>query len=330
MPTTMRAAFIRRYGDNDEVRVGPRKVPKVSAREVLIRVHAAAINPRDWMLRDGTYPFRHLVVGFPKVLGSDVAGTIEKLGAEVEGLRVGDEVVAMQTTLGQMGGFAEYMCVNASAVGPKPARMSFEQAAGLGVAGLTALQALRDEARLERGERVAVIGASGGVGHYAVQIAHNCFGAEVVGVCSGANLELVRELGCDQTIDYRSEDVVEALAASGDVDVVFDTVGRGCLGDYRSCLRARGRYVSTVPRLDNARDQLRTLVRHRVGFVPGAISRMILVRPLGCDLAVLAGMADAGDLVTHIDSVYDLEQIHEALDRSRSRRARGKIVLKLL
>lgn len=328
MPKNMRAAFIRRYGDNGAVCVGPREVPGVSPRELLIEVRAAAINPRDYMLRRGTYPFRHLVVGFPKVLGSDVAGVVKKVGAQVRGLKVGDEVVAMQTTLGQMGGFAEFMCVNASAVGRKASNMSFAEAAGLGVAGLTALQALRDEARLRRGERVVVVGAVGGVGHYGVQIA-KAMGAEVIGVCSEPNHELARELGCDQVIDYRNEEVIDVLASSGSVDVVFDTIGRGCLGDYRRCLRRRGRYVSTVPRLDNTRDQLRTMLRHRARLLPGPVSRTILVRPVGADLDRLAQMAEAGELRTIIDSEFELEQICEALARSESRRARGKIVLRL-
>ena len=328
MPKTMRAAYIRRYGDNEVVCVGPRRIPRVSPRELRIEVHAACVNPRDWLLRDGRYVFRHFVVGFPKVLGSDVSGVVRAVGAKVVGMRVGDEVVAMQTTFGQMGGYAEQMVVNASAVGRKSNSMSFAEAAGLPVAGLTALQALRDDARVRGDERVVVLGASGGVGHYAVQIA-KYFGAEVVGVCSEPNHAFVRELGCDHTIDYRSQDTVAALTTLGRADIVFDAIGKGSLSLYRPCMRPGGRYISTVPTPENARDQLRSTPTHLLGMPPGMISRTVLCKPSGADLDLLASMADEGALRTHIDAVYSLCDVREALTRSRTQRARGKIILEI-
>lgn len=335
MPKMMRAAFIRRYGDNDAIQVGPRPVPRVGPRAVLIEVHAACVNPRDWLLRDGRYVFRHLVVGFPKILGSDVAGTVLKRGPLVRGLEVGDEVYGMQTTFGQMGAYAEYMSVYGGVVARKPKTASFAEAAGLPVAGLTALQGLRDDLRVRSGERVAVIGASGGVGHYAVQIARH-MGAEVIGVCSEANEALVSELGADRTIDYRSCDVTRELDGLGGVDVVYDAIGKGSLERYRACLRAGGRYLSTVPTVDNALDQVLSIPTRRLSDIAETInlplppsSKTVLVRPNREDLDELARLVDAGVLTTHIDSVYPLAEVKDALARSRSQRTRGKIILQV-
>ncbi|PRQ06939.1 NADP-dependent oxidoreductase [Enhygromyxa salina] len=322
----MLAAYIERFGGDEVVRVEPRPIPEVGPSQVLIAVHAAAVNPRDWLLRDGRYVFRSFVVGFPKVLGSDVAGVVAAVGPRVSRFRPGDEVVAMQTTLGQMGGFAEYMAVHERAVAHEPRSADHAHCAGLGVAGLTALQALRDDVGLRGHERVAILGASGGVGHYAVQVG-KYLGAQVIGVCSGANHAWVRELGADEVIDYRTQDVVGALAASGGVDVVFDAIGKSSLERVRGCLRAGGRYVSTVPTGENARDQLRSTPTQLLGMPGGLVSRMVLCRSRGADLAVLASMVDAGGLRTVIDSVYPLAQTRDALARSRTQRARGKIIL---
>ena len=322
----MQAAYIERFGGNEVVQVGPRPVPTPGRSQVLIKVHAAAVNPRDWLLRDGRYVFRHLVIGFPKILGSDVSGVVSAVGRGVTGLRPGDEVVAMQTTLGQMGGFAGSMAVHQRAVARKPTSVGHPDTAGLGVAGLTALQALRDDARLRGHERVAILGASGGVGHYAVQIARY-FGARVIGVCSEPNHALARELGADEVIDYRSQDVVATLADTGGVDVVFDAIGKSSLARMRPALRAGGRYVSTVPTAHNAGDQLRSTPTHLIGAPGGLVSRTVLCRSRGSDLAVLAGMVDAGALRTVIDSVYPLARVTEALARSRTQRARGKIII---
>lgn len=316
---TMQAAYIERYGGDEVVKIGPRPKPEPGPRQVLIEVHAAAINPRDFLLREGRYVFKHLVLGFPKILGSDVSGRVAEVGSKVTRVRVGDRVVAMQTTFGQMGAFAEFMAVDEDAVALAPKSSDHAHTAGLPVAGLTALQALRDDAHLRGDERVAILGAAGGVGHYAVQIAKH-LGAHVVAVCSAANESLVRELGADEVIDYRSRDVVAALAESGRVDVVLDAIGKSSLARVRACLREGGRYITTVPNPANLRDALRSLSKP-------PISRMVLCRPRGQDLEVLAGMVDAGALRTVIDSTFPLARTADALARSRTQRARGKIIL---
>lgn len=315
----MQAAYIERYGGNEVVKIGPRPVPEPGPRQVLIEVHAASVNPRDFLLREGRYVFRHFVFGFPKILGSDVSGVVVACGPKVSRVRPGDAVVAMQTTFGQMGAFAEYMAVDERAVALAPKSTDHAHTAGLPVAGLTALQALRDDARLRGDERVAILGASGGVGHYAVQIAKH-LGARVIGVCSASNESFVRELGADDVIDYRARDVVATLADAGGVDVVFDAIGKSGLARVRACLRAGGRYVTTVPNAANLRAAVRTS-----RFSP--TSRMVLCRPRGRDLDVLTAMVDAGALRTVIDSTYPLETSADALARSRTQRARGKIVI---
>ncbi|KIG13832.1 Bifunctional protein: zinc-containing alcohol dehydrogenase [Enhygromyxa salina] len=160
----MQAAYIERFGDDQVVRVGPRPIPEVGPSQVVIAVHAAAVNPRDWLLRDGRYVFRSLVFGFPKILGSDVAGVVAATGARATRFQPGDAVIAMQTTLGQMGGFAEYMAVHEDAVAHKPRCADHAHSAGLSVAGLTALQALRDNARCVALSSASYARASGG-GH---------------------------------------------------------------------------------------------------------------------------------------------------------------------
>ena len=324
----MRAAFIERHGGNEVVQVGTQPVPSLRPDQVLIRVHASCVNPRDWLLRDGRYVFRHFVRGFPIILGSDVSGVIAATGPLVRDLHVGDAVVAMQTTLGQMGAYAQYMAVAARAVGRKPLLADHEHASGLGVAGLTALQALRDDGRLRPGERVAILGASGGVGHYAVQIAKYLGAGRVVGVCSAANEAFVRELGADATLDYRSGDVVAALADAGGVDLVFDAIGKGDLRRHRPCLRPGGRYVTTVPTAKNTEDQLRSLVGRALGR-DAPVARTVLVRPTRRDLEQLAAMMDMGELRTVVDSVHELDAVTDALARSRTQRARGKIIIRI-
>jgi NADPH:quinone reductase-like Zn-dependent oxidoreductase len=324
----MQAAFIERYGGDEVVQVGPRPIPSVGPEQVLIEVHAASVNPRDFLLREGKYVFRGLVSGPVRVLGSDVAGVVVAVGARVTSPRVGDRVVAMQTTFGQMGGFAEYMAVHHSAVAHGPKSGDHAQAAGLPVAGLTALQALRDEVELRGDEHVAILGASGGVGHYAVQIA-KYFGARVTGVASAANHAFVTELGADECIDYRTQDVVATLTRAGGVDVVFDAIGKSSLAKVQACLRGGGRYVTTVPSGRTTLDELLSSPARVWSGWPGLRARTVLCRPRGRDLALLVDMLDFGTLHTTIDSEYPLAATAEALARSRTQRTRGKIIIRV-
>jgi len=321
----MEAAFIERHGAiGDVVRVGERPEPVPRNDQVLIEVRAAAVNPRDWLLVEGRYVFAVLAGRLPLVLGSDVAGTVVGLGPDAAGFAIGDDVLAMQTPRGRFGGFAERVVVRSGAVARKPSGLSFDAAAGIGVAGLTALQALRDDAALQSGEHVVVVGASGGVGSFAVQLARRA-GARVTGICSGANESLVRRLGCDDVIDYTATDFRDQVR---DADVVFDTIGRERLATVRRCLEAGGRYVTTVPTAANSLDQALGMTLGRLRR-SSPRSRTVVCRALGADLQELADLGASGELEVPIDSTFALPDIAAALVRSKTRRARGKIVIRV-
>ncbi len=320
----MKAAYILRFGGSDVLEVGERPPPQPRPDEVLIEAHAASINPRDWLIRSGRYPFQFLLPPLPLILGSDVSGVVAEVGRRVSGLHPGDEVYAMQPSSRGFGTYAEYVAVKATAVAAKPPSMTHEEAAGVPLAALTARQALRGNARLKQGQRVLVIGASGGVGSYAVQIA-KAHGAEVTGVCSTRNIELVRDLGADRVIDYKRQAFLEPGAA---YDVVFDTIGKESLARCAPAMTRSGIYVTTIPSPRTFRDALTS--RLKLGlYRDRRRSSVVLVRASDAGLAALARLAENGKLRTHVDTVYPLERVAEAHDHSRTFRTRGKLILKI-
>ncbi|HET7712538.1 MAG TPA: NAD(P)-dependent alcohol dehydrogenase, partial [Thermoanaerobaculia bacterium] len=233
----MKALIYRDYGGPDVLHLEEVEKPTPGAEEALVRVRAASINPLDWhFMRGKPYPIR-LMTGMrrPKTtrIGVDVAGVVEAVGSGVSDLKVGDEVFGSCR-----GALAEFVCT--SKVVRKPKRLTFEQAAAVNIAGLTALQSLRDGARVRAGEKVLINGAAGGVGTFAVQIA-KLFGAEVTGVCSSKNLDTVRSLGADHAIDYGAEDFTRGRDR---YDVILDAIGNHPLADLRSALAPAGRYVA--------------------------------------------------------------------------------------
>lgn len=296
-------------------------VPEPRPKDVLIRAHAASINPRDWMIRAGTYPFRAMLPSPPIILGSDVAGVVVATGARAGRFRVGDRVLAMQPSTDGFGAYAEYVTVRETAVAHLDPSVPFDQAAGIPLAGLTALQALRDEGRLRAGDDLVVVGAVGGVGHYAVQLAKILGARRIIGVCSAPNHELARELGCHETIDYRQENYADVVR---DVDLVFDTLGRGSLGEAAPALVRRGTYVTTVPTAATLSSTLRSRI-----LPIGRRCRIVLVRSNARDLELLAGWAAEGRLRTIVDRVEPLCRASLLHEHSRSFRTRGKNVLRL-
>ena len=239
----MKAIVQERFGSPDVLQFVDIDQPEIGPDDVLVRVHAAALNPYDWhMLRGDPYVARLMgTVGLtrpkPRIAGVDGAGIVEAVGANVRGLRPGDEV------LGRFeGSFAEYARAEADRVVPKPARLTFEQAAGVTMAGQTALRAIRDVGQVQAGHRVLVNGAAGGVGSFAVQIAA-ALGAEVTGVCSTGNVELVRSLGAAHVIDYTKEDFTDGRVR---YDVVQDNVGNQPLRRLRRALTPTGTLVSNA------------------------------------------------------------------------------------
>lgn len=287
-------------------------LPTCGANQVLVKVHAASVNPVDWQLASGKY--RWIVpTCLPAVPGSDVSGQVIRVGRQVKGTQTGDQVCALTPTY---GGCAEYAVVNGSALARSPSTMSRVEAAALPLAGVTALQCLRDHGGLGNAtRRVLVVGASGGVGHYAVQIARAA-GAHVVGVCSGKNASLVKELGADEAIDY-----TQHSDFGGDYDIVLDTVGGQESSRLFGCLAKQGRYVATNP---SGGDIARTLWTRLTG------SRRyngMLFRPRRRDLAVLVEMAERGELRSVVEQTFALHELSRAHRRSMTGRVRGKVVV---
>ncbi|MFD4369364.1 NADP-dependent oxidoreductase [Rhodococcus sp. NPDC058521] len=319
----MKAIYFEQHGGPEVIHYGNRPKPEPSSNQILIEVHAAGVNPRDWQFRDGTYAFRRLSGPLPLVPGSDVSGIVAARGKAVTDFEIGDEVFAMQTTLGRMGGYAEYMAVDSRVVAHKPTSISHVEAAALPVAGLTAWQALHGLAKMRAGTSVVVVGASGGVGHYAVQIAHHA-GASVTAVCGSANVELVRELGADRVVDYTHHRFTEELR---DQDLVFDTIGRDSLHTCAPALTRSGLYLTTNPTVQAVADTAVSRLRHPI--LGGRRAQLVLVRPNAGHLHSVASMVAEGLIRPAVEKTYPLEAAGEALIHSRTRRARGKLVLQV-
>ncbi len=321
---TVQAIVQDRYGSPDEVlELRDVEVSVVGDDEVLVRVRAASVNPLDWHLVTGTPYIARLESGLrrPKrvIPGADVSGQVEQVGRDVTGLKPGYEV------FGEISGaFAEYVCVPQDRVVTKPAGLSFEQAAAVPVAGLTALQGLRDKGRIQQGHEVLIIGASGGVGTFAVQIAKS-LGAEVTGVCSTRNMGIVRSIGGDNVIDYTQED----FTRSGNTyDVVLDAVGtlpisecKGLVapdGTYVLVGGPKGRWLGPVPHL------AAVLAASKFGD-----PRMVgmLARQTTEDLLTLKRMLEAGDVTSVIDRTYPLSDVARAIMHQGEGHAQGKTVI---
>src|SRR5881296_2541680 len=309
----MKAIVYCDYGLRN-VRLDQIEKPVPKDDEVLVRVRAASVNPYDWHFVEGTpYVMRAMGVGLRKPkdiqLGVDFAGTVEAVGKNVTQFKPGDEVFG-----GRGGAFAQYVCPRATrAVALKPARASLEDAASVNIAGITALQALRDKGKVQAGQKVLVNGASGGVGTFAVQIAKS-FGANVTGVCSTRNVDLVKSLGADQVIDYSKEDFTKSAER---YDVMLDNVGNHSLSECRGVLTPKGKYVLIGG--GGASDQ---------GFLGGlgkALWAMVFSKfvnqQMGMmmadanhnDLTILADMMQSGKLKPVIDRTYTLAEVPEAV-----------------
>jgi NADPH:quinone reductase-like Zn-dependent oxidoreductase len=322
----MKAIVQDRYGSPDVLELREVDQPVAADNQVLVRVHAAAVNAYDWHLMRGDPYLARLVLGIgrPKmrIRGRDFAGRVEAVGTHVQGLRPGDEV------FGEVdGAFAEYVCVRDNAVGPKPANLTFAQAAAMPLAGNTALMGVRDLGRVQPGQRVLVHGASGGVGTFAVQIAKS-FGAEVTGVCSTRNVELVGSIGADHVIDYTREDFTHNAQR---YDVVFDLVGNRSLADCRRALTPTGTLVLSGGGASNGgsligplgliiRGQLMSrFVRHRLLQLTATQSTE--------NLATLRELAESGKVIPVIDRTYPLSEVPEAIRYMRKGQARGKVLI---
>jgi len=315
------------YGTADMLRIAQVETPAPGDDEILVKVHAAALNPLDWHEMRGTPYVMRLDTGLrrPKDmrLGVDYAGTVEAVGAKVTRFKPGDVVFG-----GRSGALAQYLVAREDrAVALKPGNVSVEQAAGVGIAGTTALQGLRDKGRLGAGERVLVNGASGGVGTFAVQIAKS-MGAEVTGVSSARNHELVRSLGADHVIDYRTQDYT---AGETRYDVILDAVGNRSLSENRRVLVPDGRYVLIGGGGPDAGNWIGPLAKPLLALLMspfvGQDMGLLLAQLSNQDTQALAALMQSGAVAPVIDRRYPLAETAEAIRYLETGRARGKVII---
>src|SRR5205809_632272 len=296
--------------------------------QILVRVRAASVNPYDWHFIEGTPKImRAMGVGLRKPkdtrLGVDFAGTVEAVGKNVTQFKPGDEVFG-----GRGGAFGEYVCPRATrAVALKPSNVTFEQAASVNIAGITALQALRDKGKVQPGQKVLINGASGGVGTFAVQIAKS-FGADVTGVCSTRNVDLVRSLGADHVIDYTKEDFTKSAER---YDVMLDNVGNQPLLSFRRVLIPKGKYVMIGGGGPNDQGLIGRLFRPiKAMLLSPFVSQemgMFMADTNQKDLAVLADLMQSGKVKPVIDRTYKLSEVPAAIAYLEQGHARGKVVI---
>jgi len=318
----MKAIVYTEYGPPDVLQFTEVATPVPADNEVLIEVFAASVNPLDWHLLRGKPLIARLMFGGlfkPKhhILGSDIAGRIEAVGRHVTQCRPGDEVFAGKG----VGGFAEYACTTEERLALKPSNLSFEQAAAVPVAAITALQGLRDKGLIQSGQKVLIDGASGGVGTFAVQIAKS-FGAEVTAVCSTRNVDTARSLGADHVIDYTQED----FTRSGQhYDLIFAANAYHSIFDYRRALGQDGIYVmaggGSLPMLQTMLlgPFLSRIGRKKMCFVGAKMKQT--------DLAVLKELLEAGKIIPVIDRRYPFSDVPEALRYLGEGHAQGKVVI---
>jgi NADPH:quinone reductase-like Zn-dependent oxidoreductase len=316
-----------RYGSPDTLALGDVDRPVAADDEVLVRVHAAAVNALDWHFMRGDPYVARLGMGFggprQKVRGRDFAGTVAAVGKDVRDLRPGDEVFGDAD-----GAFAEYVRVPADQVERKPANLTFEQAAAIPMAGRTALAGLRDAGRAGPGQRVLVNGASGGVGTFAVQIG-KVLGAEVTAVCSTRNIDLVRSLGAAEVIDYTRADFTRGGQR---YDVVFDLVGNHPLAALRRVLTATGTVVLSgggVSRGGSLFGPMGLIIRAQVAakFVRGQRIHVLQTPPAKGLLTALTELAEAGEVTPVLDRTYKLAEVPDAIRYVETEHARAKVVV---
>jgi NADPH:quinone reductase-like Zn-dependent oxidoreductase len=316
----MRAAIYESYGPPEVLEIKDVELPFIKDNDrVLIKVHNASVNAMDYLYRKGYFPTR-LQNGLTKpktrILGLDVAGTIEAVGKNVTKLKVGDQIFGSC-----LGSHAEYVCPRESVLSLMPKNVTFEEAAAVPCTAQTALQALRDVAQIKPGNRVLIYGASGGIGHFAVQLA-KYFEAEVTAVCSSSNLQWVKDLGADYVIDYTKEDFTDN---GKKYDIILDAVGKLT---FFSCLRSlteKGIYI-TEHLLYPKYHPIQLIISPLIG---GRKAKVHLAKPNDKDLDFLRGLLEEENVKPVIEKCYPLDQIIEAHKHVESGRTKGKVVLEI-
>lgn len=315
MKDSMQAIVFREYGSEGVLEHAAVPRPQVLADSVLIRIAATGVNPADWRLRSGQFR-RFMRLQMPFIPGSDIAGTVEAVGSAVDRFQPGDRVYGM-TPVNVGGGYAEFAAVPERMLAPIPQNLSFVEAAAMPLTGLTALQALRDQAKLGVDDHLLIYGASGGVGTLAIQIA-KAIGAHVTAVASGRNSDFVRSLGADEVRDYQREDIARGTSR---YDVVFDAVNAQPFWHWRHVLR-RGGVLATVNPLFNL-----AILQGITQLVAGYRVTGFLVQPSGANLESLHDWISAGRLRPSIERIFPLAEAAQAQRMSATERVRGKLVL---
>ena len=315
----MKAVVYTKYGIPDVLELKEVEKPVAGDNEMLIKVHASSVSPMDFRFRDGTTLIARFMTGLLKpkpsvqILGVEFAGEVEEVGKDVTAFKPGDQVYGG----GQPGAHAEYMCIPEEKVGMKPANMSYEEAAGVPFCGTTAVYYLKYKADIQAGQRVLINGASGGVGTFAVQLAKH-YEAEVTGVCSTANLEMVASLGADRVIDYTKEDFTK----SGETyDIIFDAVGKRSFSQCKDSLKPGGYYLNTVATIPLI---LQMLWTSKIGDKTAVFGMPPCTTK---EFNILKDIIEAGRMKTVIDRTYSLSGIAEAHAYAEKGHAKGKVIV---
>jgi NADPH:quinone reductase-like Zn-dependent oxidoreductase len=321
----MKAMVYTEYGPPEVLRFEEVEKPTAKEDEVLVKVLAASVNYPDWsLLRGDPFLIRLMAGGLLKpkntILGADIAGRIEAAGRNVTQFQPGDEVFGDISACG-FGGFAEYVAVPEGALAPKPANLSFEQAAAVPMSAVVALQGLRDKGQIQPGQQVLINGASGGIGTFAVQIAKS-FGAEVTGVCSTRNLDMVRSIGADRVIDYTREDFAGNAQR---YDLILATAGYRSIFDYSRALRPKGVYVVTGGSMAQIFQPM--ILGPFVSMTGSKRMGNLSAKPDQQDLVFVKELLEAGQVVPVIDRCYPLRDVAEALQYYGEGHSRGKVVI---
>jgi len=319
----LKAIIRTKYGSPDVLELRETDKPTPADNQVLVRVHAASVNPLDWHILRGE-PFLVRLMGFgllkPKhqILGADIAGRVEAVGKNVTQFKAGDEVFGSG-----MGGFAEYTCISKNTTTHKPANLTFEQAAAVPVAGLTALQALRNHGHIQDGQQVLINGASGGVGTFAVQIA-KALGAHVTGVCSGKNVEMVRSNGANHVIDYTKKDF---WASGKQYDLIIDNAAFYSIGKPLQALKSTGTYVG-VGGSSSTVSALKSLIFNPIiARIKGRKVVSFIANVNQADLIFVKELMESGKVVPVIDRKYSLSETPKAIRYVEEGHTRGKVVI---
>jgi len=310
----MNAAYYEEFGSRKKIKTGTLPIPELKEGEVLIRIKAAGVNPVDAAVREG-YLKSFIPVMFPAIPGWDMAGVIEDRSYSARRFNPDDEVYAYaRRPKVQQGTFAEYIAIPESYIALKPKNLSFAEAAGIPLVGLTAYQSIFDAGQLQANQSILILGASGGVGSLAIQLAKNA-GAVVIGVASEKNHPFMQELGADHTIDYNHLHIGEAVKKlfPAGVDLVFDCASGETLNQSLGALKTNGKLVS--------------ILHHGEGLDPNINFQYVFVEPNSRELAILAELADAGKLKVHVSQTFSLADTAKAFEQIETHHTTGKIVI---